>query len=251
MRKQIRQLFFLRRGRQRFKHGRRKWRVDSFNVNWCWYTCNLDDAIELVHGRVTWKHWFTTKEFTKNATNRPNINTFGVLGRTKQNFWCAVPARGNIISQHWICCCVKRRNRTREAKISQLEKTLRVEQQVAWLDITMNHFSRMHVFERFEQLIHDVLFVNIFQDVCPNDSVQIGLHILKNQINVPIIIRLQYVCQFHDVFMIRQFLQEHNFSKRTLGIGGVLKRVKDLFQRNHLFRFLISCFPYNTICTFA
>jgi hypothetical protein len=44
-----------------------------------------------------------------------------------------------------------------------------------YLDVTMKQLPGMHVLEGFEQLVHDVLFVHLLEDVSPNDRVQVRL----------------------------------------------------------------------------
>jgi hypothetical protein len=42
-------------------------------------------------------------------------------------------------------------------------------------------------------------------------------------------------------------LEEENLAKRALRVGGVLKRVEDLLQRDGLARLLVNRFPHNAI----
>ena len=44
----------------------------------------------------------------------------------------------------------------------------------------MQQFRGMHVFERFEQLIHDILLVDALQYICSYDGMQVGFHIFKH-----------------------------------------------------------------------
>lgn len=56
-----------------------------------------------------------------------------------------------------------------------------------YLDIAMQQLSRVHIFEGPEDLIHDILLVNFLQNVGPDHGVQVGLHILKYQIDVTVV----------------------------------------------------------------
>lgn len=60
----------------------------------------------------------------------------------------------------------------------------------------------MHKLERLEALVHDVLLVDVFQNVGANHDVQVDLHVLKHKINVPVIVRLEDVQQTNDVFVM-------------------------------------------------
>ena len=49
----------------------------------------------------------------------------------------------------------------------------------------------MHVLERPEKLVHYVRLVNVLQDVCSNDSMQVCLHVIKDQVNILVILSLE------------------------------------------------------------
>ena len=55
------------------------------------------------------------------------------------------------------------------------------------LDVTVQELSRVHVLQGFEQLVHDVLFVHVLQDVCADDGVEVRLHVLEHQVQVPVV----------------------------------------------------------------
>ena len=48
----------------------------------------------------------------------------------------------------------------------------------------------MQEFDCPEELPHDVLLVDILQDVCPDDSVQICLHEIEDKVDVTVIFSL-------------------------------------------------------------
>ena len=45
----------------------------------------------------------------------------------------------------------------------------------------------MHVLEALENLVNDVLFVNIFKDVGSDNSMEVGIHEIEDQVNVAIV----------------------------------------------------------------
>lgn len=53
----------------------------------------------------------------------------------------------------------------------------------------------MHVLEGPEQLVHDVLLVDLLQDVGTNDCMQVCLHVLKHQVDVLVILSTQDIEQ--------------------------------------------------------
>lgn len=51
----------------------------------------------------------------------------------------------------------------------------------------------MHVLQGTEELIHDVGLVDVLQDVCPYDCMQVCLHIIKDQVDVFVILSLEHI----------------------------------------------------------
>lgn len=56
--------------------------------------------------------------------------------------------------------------------------------------------------ERLEALIHDVLLVDLLKYVCPDDCMEVCLHVLKNKIDITVVIGTQNVVQLHYVLML-------------------------------------------------
>ena len=57
----------------------------------------------------------------------------------------------------------------------------------------MQQVGRVHKLERLQQLPHDVLFVDVLQYVMSNRRVQICLHVLEDEVEVAIVVRLHHV----------------------------------------------------------
>ena len=53
----------------------------------------------------------------------------------------------------------------------------------------------MHILQSAEELIHDVGFVDVLQYVCPDDSMQVRLHVIKNEVYILVILSLEHVLQ--------------------------------------------------------
>lgn len=49
----------------------------------------------------------------------------------------------------------------------------------------------MHVLKGPEYLIHNILLVDFFQDVGPDYGVQVCLHVLKDKINIAVVLCFQ------------------------------------------------------------
>lgn len=63
------------------------------------------------------------------------------------------------------------------------------------LYIPVQELSRMHVFKRLEQLVHDILLVDLLQNIRADHCMQVCLHVLKHQVDVPVVLCLHDVQQ--------------------------------------------------------
>ena len=66
---------------------------------------------------------------------------------------------------------------------------------LCYLNVAVEQRGRVHILEGSEDLVHDVLLVDLFQDVGSDDSVQVGLHVLKNKVDVAVVLSLQNIQQ--------------------------------------------------------
>lgn len=67
----------------------------------------------------------------------------------------------------------KDRERKEEGE-RNLQQTLTIQKKIGRLHIAMNDGASVHEIDRFEKLIDDEAFVNVFEDVRADDSVKIG-----------------------------------------------------------------------------
>lgn len=81
------------------KHGGCEGRVDRLDVVLGRTAGDLDDAVQLVHSARAREHGLAGQEFAKDAADRPDINTLGVLRGTKEDFWGSVPASGDVVGE--------------------------------------------------------------------------------------------------------------------------------------------------------
>ena len=94
----------------------------------------------------------------------------------------------------------------------------------------MEQVSRVHIFEALQALVNDVLLVNVLKNVSADNRVQVSVHEIEDQIDIPIILRPDHILQPNDVFMSVQLLQKHNLAEGPLSVRCILKRVKILFH---------------------
>ena len=120
----------------------------------------------------------------------------------------------------------------REAEVGDLQQALLVEQQVRRLEVAVDQPAGVAVEQRLEALVHDELLVHRLEDVGADDGVEVGLHVVEDEVDVLVVLRLQHVLQPDDVLVPRQPLQVHDLAEGALCVGRVLEGVKDLLQRD-------------------
>ena len=105
----------------------------------------------------------------------------------------------------------------------------------------------MHVFQTLENLVYDVLLMYIFKYIGSDDSMKISVHEVEHQVNVSIIFSSDNILKADNIFMTRQFLQENDFSKRSLCISCILKGIKILLESHNVLCFFVDSFPHDTV----
>ena len=59
----------------------------------------------------------------------------------------------------------------------------------------------MHVLQALEYLIDDILLVDVFKDVSSDDCMQVRVHEVKDQVDVPVVFSSDHILQSDDVLM--------------------------------------------------
>lgn len=101
-----------------------------------------------------------------------------------------------------------------------------------------------------QKLIKHIFFVNALQDVLVNGVVKVCLHVLKNQIYVPMILANKHLMKLDDIRML-YFLEYGDFPESPLSIGSVLESLKYFFEGIGFFTGLMDYFPDVAIGTGA
>lgn len=105
----------------------------------------------------------------------------------------------------------------------------------------------MHILDALQNLVDYVLLVHFLQNAGSDDCMQIGLHVLKHQVNISIIFCLVHVGQLYYILMV-QFIQKHDLSEGSLCVGGVLKCIEYFFQSHRsILAPLIEGLPYDSV----
>ena len=112
-----------------------------------------------------------------------------------------------------------------ETKITNLEITGGVQQQVAGLEISVQHICRVNVLQTPQYLVEKVADVIIAKTLGLQQFVQVGLHQTLDDVNILHRVLAggsQDVSDINDVFMIKSG-QDLDLSQGSLTVGLVFK----------------------------
>lgn len=115
----------------------------------------------------------------------------------------------------------------------------------------MQQVGRVHVLETLQALVDDVLLVDVLQNVGSDHSMQVCVHEVEHQVDVPVVLSSDYVLKSNDVLVTIQLLQEDDLTESPLSIGGVLKGIEVLLQGYNLFSPLVNGLPDDTVSSFT
>jgi hypothetical protein len=116
----------------------------------------------------------------------------------------------------------------REPEISHLHMTLRVKQEVAGLQVSVQQIGRVHELQAFEDLVDNILLMNVLQDVRPDNCMQICVHKIEDEVYISIVLCTNHILKSDDIFMTGELLKENDLSERSLCIRRILKCIKVL-----------------------
>lgn len=57
----------------------------------------------------------------------------------------------------------------------------------------MDQLSRVELLECLEHLVDDVFLVDVLQNVCADDGVEVGLHLVEHTVDVLVVLRTNYI----------------------------------------------------------
>ena len=129
----------------------------------------------MVHTVPAREQWPPTEHFGKDAAHTPYIHGCRVLLECQHDLGSTVPA-GSHVFRHEPEIVLGRCYGAREAKITDLQIAVTVQQKVRRLQIAMKHTGRVHCLDRSQCLVDKILAMVVGQRLRTDDSMHIGLH---------------------------------------------------------------------------
>ena len=92
----------------------------------------------------------------------------------------------------------------------------------------------MHVLQTLQDLVNNVLLVDVFENVGPDNRMQICVHKIKDKIDIAVILSPNHILESNYVLVPSQLLQEDNLTESSLRVSRVLESIKVLLQSDNL-----------------
>jgi hypothetical protein len=128
------------------------------------------------------KQRLATQHLCKDTTDTPDVNRLGVLLERKHDLRSSVPSCCHIFC-HEARVVIGGCRRTSETKVADFQIAVSVQEEVGWLQISVEDVCRVHRFQGAESLIDEVLAVVVGEVLSSDDSVHISLHELLYKVS--------------------------------------------------------------------
>lgn len=129
-------------------------------------------------------------QLEKDASKWPNINSCAVDFGSEENLRCSVPESDNLVSEG----LERQPKAPSQAEIGNLNYWLRrVNQQVAWLEISVHYSSLVAVQEALENLVHNVLDILQLHASAPLVHVLFHIHVKIFKHDVKLVLSMHNV----------------------------------------------------------
>ena len=174
-----------------------------------------------------------------------------VLGRAQEQLWRAVPARSDVVGEDRVDEFFDSLDPPSQPKVRQLDLTLFIYQNIGWLQVPVDDLRRVNILESTQQLPSNIADLDIAATAGTDHSVQIGIHELKNYVDIDFIWCFTQVYYVDDVFVIAHFLIQKYLPISSLCICIICESIKYFFYRNDSGSLLLNSFPDDAIGSLA
>lgn len=219
---------------------------DLFQLGGCWWSSPGHHFLNLIDGRGPWKHGLSIEHLSNEAAQCPYIDRLAIVLASEQQFGSPVPPCGDIISHDNSFLIIGLLHESNQAKITQFGVTIFVDEDVGRLQVAMDQAGIMQEIDGFGDLIDDVLLVALLQvgalAVLANQRMEINVHMLKDQVDVLIVLGANGLLQGDDITVL-ELPKEHDLPVGSLRISGVRKGIEVFLQRLDHLRLAVDDLP--------
>lgn len=187
----------------------------------------------------------------KNAPHRPHIDGRGVLLEREHDLRSPIPP-GSYVLGHEAEIVLGQSHRAGEAKVTDLEVAVGVQEKITGLEVAMEHIGRMHGFQSPEGLVDEVLHVVVGEFLSADHSMQVGLHEFLDEVYLSkrLVVERPLDRQHRDDVFVGKMLEQLELAERPETEHRPLERL-DLLDRYLLVGGLVDRQTNHPICSFA
>ena len=191
---------------------------------------HLDYETHLMNVVLPREEGLPAQNLGQDAPHRPDINRARVILAAEQQLRRPVPPRDHVLGHE-----PPLRRRPRQAKVAYFQVAVRVQEQVAGLQIAVQHLRGVNVLEPAQDLVQEILAVLVAEALRRSqDLVEVRVHQLVHQVDVVEVILgrgTHDVLEQHDVLVL-QPAKELDLAERPSRVRRVVEGVGYLEFRN-------------------
>lgn len=116
----------------------------------------------MIQFRLAREYRLLIEQFSHNTAHTPHVHCWAIGVSSEQQFRWSIPQRDDVVG----VVAALRADRSSESKVSELEHTLVVDQQVRGFDVAVQHVVAVQIVQTFEQLLHVALDVLGSEPLC-------------------------------------------------------------------------------------
>ena len=122
--------------------------VNELKIRFMLAAKNTDNQFQLVEALSSREDWFPTKNFSKDASYRPNVNGDSIIVTAQEELWCTVPASNNILCHELAIAFTS----SCQPKITYLQVAISIDKEVPRLQVPVKDVCWMKILEPSKQL---------------------------------------------------------------------------------------------------
>mmetsp|Transcript_16216 Transcript_16216/g.50996 ORF Transcript_16216/g.50996 Transcript_16216/m.50996 type:complete len:335 (-) Transcript_16216:9-1013(-) len=166
------------------------------------------------------------------AAQAPGVHRRAVAPRAQQQLWRPVPSRRGVVRHDGPVPKSQflRRRRASPAEVRECDPAGRVDQDVGGLHVPVHHPSRVDVLQRAQQLVCYEGPVDRPQGLAAERLLQVGVHQVRDDVEVPVVGGAQHVVDPQDVRVVPELQEVGDLPVRPLRVRGVPESVQHLLE---------------------
>lgn len=161
-----------------------------------------DYSFKLVEDWSAWQQRFLEVDLGDDTAETPDVCLLIVVLGAEQNFGCSIPSGCYAFSKDGSFVVGFLGNRPNQTKITHFCQAIAIKKEIAGLEISMDQLGTMQKFQSHQDLIDYVSLVYVLQQSLTYDIVHICLHVLEQEIHIPIVLGSEHLMETDDIWVV-------------------------------------------------